>query len=410
VATTLPEASDSSRGPLPQTAYKHWITHVQTPRTEALLKRAANEDMISFAGGLPADELFPKAEIESAFQETIAEHASGALQYNWAEGYAPLRAQICDFMRGRGIVSTPETILITHGAQQGLDLIGKLLLRQGEPLAIESPTYVPAIQAFEMQRPKFCAITRTSQGLDLGTLRERVRREHPKLFYVVPIGHNPTGSIMDETQRSELLALAQQEKMLLLEDGAYTDLQFDAAVQPMKSLSGAESHVIFLGSVSKILSPGLRVGWIVAPEEIIRKLAVIKQAADLQTASLNQFVLSAYLQKNSLSEHIARCIAFYRERRDCMITALEANFPAQVQWARPASGFSVWVQLPQPTCTEDLLKAAVQHGIAYEPGLPFFPHDKPRNFMRLSFSNQSCERITEGVRRLGALLTKQIPC
>jgi len=387
-------------------AFKNWITHVQTPRTEQLLKFSAESEVISFAGGLPAEDLFPAAELESAFQTVITEQAAEALQYTWSEGCERLREQVAEQMSERGLRVTSRQIIITSGAQQGLDLLAKLFLRSGDSLAIETPTYVPAIQSFEMHAPMFLPVPREASRIDVDALRKQMLQREPRFLYIIPSGHNPTGGVLDPRQHHDLLAALSGTGTMIVEDAAYADIQYECPQPPMFALDGAK--VLFLGSFSKVLSPGLRVGWIAGSPEVIGQLALIKQATDLQTSTLNQLMLSNYFESHSLKEQIARCIPFYRERRDAMLAALKAEFPGEARWQEPAAGFSVWIEVPARVNTEDLLMQAVVRGVAFEPGRPFFVVQKQHNLLRLSFSNQPTEQIREGVRRLGKVLKQAL--
>ncbi len=384
-------------------AYKQWITHVQTPRTEQLLKYAAQSEVISFAGGLPAEELFPSEQLESAFQTVIGDNASEALQYTWSEGCERLREQISEQMAARGVKVSPRQIIVTSGAQQGLDLLAKLFIRNGDPLALESPTYVPAIQVFELYAPQFVPVARCAEGLDLAALGTVVAQRQPRMLYVIPAGHNPTGGVLNASQRADLLKIMSGSSTALIEDAAYADIQYDQP-QPPLACVGDAGRVFFLGSFSKVLSPGLRIGWIAGPSDMMQQLALIKQASDLQTSTLNQLVLSKYFEDHTLADQVARCVPFYRERRDAMLKALREHFPAEARWSVPAAGFSFWIELPEGINTEPLLTQAVVKGVAFEPGRPFFPLLPRENFLRLSFSNQTPQKIKEGIARLGEVV------
>lgn len=377
----------------------------RSPRVEALLKAAAERpNVISFAGGLPAEDLFPKRALTETIREVMREHAEEALQYQWPEGYGPLREHLVELLRARGIEVGPRELLITHGAQQALDLLARLFLRTGDPIAIESPTYSAAIEVFKLQRPRLCTLPRTEDGLDMDRVRTVFREARPPLAYLAPAGHNPLGSALSEETCEELLALAHAHDGFIVEDDAYGSIQFDGPRPPLRAYPGAEARVIHVGTFSKILTPGLRVGWIVASAEIIDHLMALKGAADLQTSSLSQIVLSTYLQEFSLQGHLARCVVAYRERRDVMLAGLAECFPAGLRWTRPSSGFSVWVELPVGSCAEDLLAAAVEGGVAFEPGAAFYPEEHRGDRLRLSFSNHAPGEIREGIERLGRVL------
>jgi 2-aminoadipate transaminase len=380
--------------------FAKWITHAQTPRVEQMLKHAAKSNTVSFAGGLPAEEMFPVGAIEAAFSSAISQQAAEALQYNWSEGFEPLREQIAARMRARGMDFSAGQILVTHGAQQALDLLAKFLARPGNPVALESPTYVPAIQAFELQQAKLYGVDRGENGIDLNSLEDQLKNIRPKLLYLVPTGHNPTGTSLSHEARQELLRVCAQFETIVIEDDAYGELQYDHPQPPLRSLSKDE-RLVFVGSFSKILSPGLRIGWIAASEAIIKQIALIKQAADLQTSTLNQLVLSKFLKENSIEVQVGKGVAFYRQRRDVMLRALRENLPPEYTWIYPDSAFSVWVSLPDGMNAETLLSEAVSHGVAFEPGKPFFVGTRRENTMRLSFSNQPEGRIISGVQKLG---------
>lgn len=385
--------------------FKQWLVPPQSARVEQLLKTAAErEDVISFAGGLPGDDLFPMSAMSAVLEKVMAQHGREALQYHWAEGYEPLRAQIIEMMRQRGVTVGEGELLITNGAQQALDLLARLFLRTGDPIGIESPTYVAAIQVLRLQRPQLCPISRGEHGLDMDAVERLLADRRPNLLYVCPAGHNPTGNALTPEAHARLIALAHQYDSFVIEDDAYGRIQFDGPHPPLRAHPEAGERVIHIGSFSKVLTPGLRVGWIVAPRRVVDQLLLLKGAADLQTSSLSQIVLSTYLDEHDLREHLGRCLRRYRERRDAMLAALERELTGALRWTRPESGFSVWCELTSGQAAEALLAAAVEHGVAFEPGAAFFPGEPQQQFLRLSFSNVTPEKIDEGVRRLAATL------
>lgn len=385
--------------------FKQWLVAPQSARVDALLKRAAEQDdVISFAGGLPGDDLFPTQAMTATLERVMAEHGREALQYHWADGYEPLRGQIAAMMRERGVVVGEGELLITNGAQQALDLLARLFLRTGDPLGIESPTYVAAIEVLRLQRPQMCPISRDEHGLDLDGLRRLLAERRPNLLYLCPAGHNPTGNALTAEAHAQIVALARAHDSFVIEDDAYGSIQFDGPHPPLRAQPGAEERVIYIGSFSKVLTPGLRVGWLVAPRPVVDQLLLLKGAADLQTSSLSQIVLSTYLDEHDLRAHLGRCLRRYRERRDALLAALTRELTGVLRWTRPEAGFSVWCELVDGRSAEALLAAAVEHGVAFEPGAAFFPDGPRQQFLRLSFSNLPPERVTEGVRRLAAVL------
>jgi 2-aminoadipate transaminase len=247
-------------------------------------------------------------------------------------------------------------------------------------------------------------LARGEDGLDMDAVRALVRDPRPNLLYLAPSGHNPTGTALTPATCAALIELAHAQDAFILEDDAYGRIQFAGPRPPLRSYPGAEERVILVGTFSKALTPGLRVGWIVAPRPVIEQLVLLKGIADLQTNTLGQMALSIYLEQHDLDAHVERCLPRYRERRDALLRALAEHMPEGVRWTRPTSGFSVWVTLPEGLAAEELLAPAVARGVAFEPGAAFFPGEAPRNHLRLSFSNQPPERLREAAARLGALL------
>lgn len=398
-------ASVHTRGVSTHYPFQRWVVPRQSEEVERLLKQAAEQDdVISFAGGLPADDLFPRRALAEALERVMERHGREALQYQWSEGYGPLREQVAAILRGRGVEVGAGDLLITHGAQQALDLLARLFLRTGDPVAIESPAYTGAIQVLGLQRPRVIPLPRGEHGLDMERVRAAVREPRPNLLYLTPLGHNPTGSTLAPDVCEGLVELGHAHDAYVIEDDAYGAIQLDEARSPLRALHGAEERVIHVGTFSKVLSPGLRVGWVVAPPEVIEQLTRLKGMVDLQTNTLGQMALSAFLDEHSLDEHVARCLPRYRERRDAMLGALDQHMPAGVAWTRPATGFSLWVTLPDEVDVETLLARALAGGVAFEPGAPFYPVATRSRELRLSYANTATERIAEGVRRLGAVL------
>ncbi len=385
--------------------FKQWLVSSQSPAVEALMKQAAErDDVISFAGGLPGDDLFPTEAMRETLARVMADQGREALQYHWATGYEPLRAQILGIVRARGITANDDELLITNGAQQALDLVARLLLRTGDPLGVESPTYVAAIEVLRLQRPRMCPVVRDAAGLDFDGLRRVLTVDRPNLVYLCPAGHNPTGGVLDHDARTELVALADRHDSFFIEDDAYGRIQFDGPCPPLRAEAGSGERVLHIGSFSKVLTPGLRVGWLIAPKVLVDQLVLLKAAADLQTGSLSQIVLSSYLVEHDLDAHLERCLAHYLARRDAMLAALERELTGVLKWTRPSSGFSIWVEIADGGSSESVLAAALRHGVAFEPGGAFFPAERPQQFLRLSFSNQTPAKIDEGIRRLAAAL------
>jgi len=383
-----------------------WL-HTHSPETLRLLKRVPDEQVISFAGGLPAQECIPTTDLDAALKSLPRECREQNYQYSWPEGVKSLQEQIAQRMTDRSMPTSDEEILITHGAQQALDILAKYFALQKWSGVIESPTYFPAIETYEVNRVKFKTVRRNEEGLDFNALRQHLSAAK-SWMYVIPTGHNPTGLSLNLEQRQELLALSAENGALLIEDDVYGELQYDAQELSLRTLSKAG---IYIGSFSKILAPGLRVGWIAAEPELIEQLLPIKHACDLQTNSMGQAVLSAYLERCDLGEQVSRCRKIYRERRDALLAALKKYFPPAARWTLPAAGFSLWVNAPHEGSPDNLLEAALDRGVAFEPGRPFIDKAPADGVVfRLSFSMEPPERIAQGIEILGGLLTSRRVC
>lgn len=372
-----------------------------------LLKLLDRPGIISFAGGIPDPALFPLELVAEAHQRVFADpqRARAALQYSVSEGYAPLRQQLAREWLDRGVELDIDNILITNGSQQALDLIGRLFLDAGDRLLSDRPTYLGALQAFSAAAPRH------------GDLSELAGpAEAAKLAYVMPDFANPTGKTMGLDERRALLAGADAHDVVVVEDAAYLSLSYDGETPPpllaleSQAKGGVDAgRVIHCGTFSKTLVPGLRVGWVIAPRPVIRKLVLMKQAADLHTSSLAQVVLSDILERVGTS-HLERLRDAYRERRDAMLAALERHMPVGVSWTRPKGGMFVWVDLPEGLDGAALLQRAIEtERVAFVPGGAFFGHAPQRNTLRLSFSLSDPATIEEGVGRLGRLIGAASP-
>ncbi len=374
--------------------------HTHSRKTLRLLKRAPDEKAISFAGGLPAPECIPAKSLEAALLALSPRKRDQCFQYNWTEGCRRLRQQIAMQMTRRGMPTSAEEVLITHGAQQALDILAKFFALRGQSGVIETPTYFPATEAFEINRLSFAAVPRDSEGLDASCLRDAFAAG-AQWMYVIPTGHNPTGHSLDEKQRNDLLACAGEFGVTLIEDDVYGELQFGTAQPP---LYRRDRKVIHVGSMSKILAPGLRIGWIVAGRDLLQQLIPIKHACDLQTNSLAQEVLSEWLAHNHLATQTSACRHVYRQRRDEMLAALAHYFPEEAMWTHPSAGFSLWVGVPLIEAQSDLLESAMAAGVSFEPGPPFLDEPPEHCVFRLSFSTEPPERIERGIRLLADVL------
>lgn len=387
-----------------------------------LLKFTQQPDVISFAGGLPAPELFPKEETQEAACRVISEYGEKALQYGPTEGHLPLRRWISERMVRYGIQAESDNVFITTGSQQALDLIGKLLINPGDQVLVEEPTYMGALQAWNAYQAEYAPVPIDDHGLRTDLL-EGALRVGPKFMYVLPNFQNPGGTTLSLDRRLELVRLANKYGIPIVEDDPYGALRFegehlpplvalDADFQASAGLNGhgfMEGNVIYLGTFSKTLAPGLRLGWVVAPVEVIDRLVMAKQGTDLQTSTFDQMLAWEMLKTGFLDDHIKRIREVYGERRNVMIAALEKYFPAGCSWTHPEGGLFLWARIPEWLDTEPLLQEAVRSKVAFVPGFAFYTDaHRGRNTMRLNFSNAQPEQIEEGIRRLGLLLQAKI--
>ena len=365
-----------------------------------ILKVTEQAEIISFAGGLPAPELFPVAEVSAAAERVLRESGAAALQYGPSEGFAPLRECFAAESRRRGIDCTAEDILITTGSQQPLDLAGKIFLNAGDCVLTESPTYLAALQAFQIYEVCFAAAPMDNFGLIPEALPELIERERPRFLYTIPSFQNPSGVTLTRERRCKLYEIAQHYGLVVLEDDPYGALRYAGeAIAPIKSLD-TEGLVIYLSTVSKTIAPGLRIGWVVACEQIRRKLVIAKQAADLHTSSLDQRIAHRYLTDFDSDAHVELIRRSYGERFAIMDAALRETMPEDFRWTHPEGGMFLWVTCPEGVDTCELMQAALLRKVLFVPGRDFFPDASGQRFMRLNFSNASPEMIREGIRRL----------
>lgn len=382
-----------------------------------LLKVTADPEIISFGGGLPAPEVFPIKEIRAAADRVLDQHGRQALQYSTTEGYLPLREMLARHMDRYGIHVTPANILITSGAQQALNLVGKLFINSGDRILTEEPTYLGALQAFTSYQAQYLPVPIDDDGLRLDKLEDALRAG-PKFMYVLPNFQNPAGVTLSLERRQRLVELAAHYGVPILEDDPYGQLRYEGDHLPPLVKLDAELHgagnggapfrggVIYLGSMSKTLAPGLRIGWVVAPEEVMERLLQMKQGADLHTGTFNQMVAYETARGGFLDRHVRRVREVYRERRDAMLAALERHCPPGVRWTRPQGGLFTWMTLPEGQDSTRILAEALKEKVAFVPGAPFYPCGGGERSMRLNFSYCRPEVIEEGIGRLGRVLAR----
>jgi 2-aminoadipate transaminase len=382
-----------------------------------LLKLTEQPDVISFAGGLPAPEMFPVKEFQEACNQVLSDHGAQALQYSTTEGYLPLRELIVRHNARFNVKVTTENILITSGSQQALDFIGRLFINRGDHVVVESPTYVGALQAWNAYGAQYISVESDENGMIVDKLEEALRIG-PKFIYVLPNFQNPSGATMSIERRQQLIRLADQYGVPIIEDDPYGQLRYDGKHIP--SLSTLDSryrdtnsdeysgNVIYLSTFSKLLAPGLRLGWVIAPPQVIRKLVLTKQAADLHTSSFNQHVAYEVAKDGFLDEHVKLIRATYRERRDVMLEMMDEVFPTEMRWTKPLGGMFLWGILPEGVDAAEVLKTAVERKVAFVPGVAFHSNGSGKNTMRLNFSFSSPDTIREGMTRLGTTLKEEL--
>ena len=393
---------------------------IKSSAIRELLKLTQRPEVISFAGGLPASDLFPTDRFRMACCKVLEQQAHLALQYGATEGYEPLREMVARHIARYRIKARSENVLITSGSQQALDLIGKLLLNPGDRVLVEAPTYLGALQAFSVYGADYVSVPSDDNGL-CSDLLEAPLRSGPKFMYVLPNFQNPAGTTLSEGRRHQLVLLADKYGIPIIEDDPYGQLRYEGEHLPPLVVLDRENlrrdsgysigNVIYLSTFSKTLAPGLRLGWIVAPPDVISKLVQLKQGADLHTSTFIQMVAYEAARDNFLDEHVKLIRRVYRERRDVMLDALQEFFPPEVTWTRPMGGLFLWVTLPEGLNAQELFDAALQENVAFVPGDSFYApnghQDDARRHLRLNFSAAPPEQIREGIRRLSVAVRQQ---
>jgi 2-aminoadipate transaminase len=382
-----------------------------------ILKVTEKPGIISFAGGLPSSKTFPVAEFEAACAKVLKDDPAGALQYAASEGYGPLRELVAAQLKAQSAAAgvswnvDPAQVLITTGSQQGLDLVAKILIDAGSKVLVESPTYLGAVMAFMPMEPKVVSVASDADGLDIADLR--AQSDDARFLYVLPNFQNPTGRSMTEAGRAALSAEAARSGLPIMEDNPYGDLWFDQAPPAPLTARNPEGG-IYLGSFSKVLAPGLRMGFIVAPKAVYPKLLQAKQAADLHSPGFNQRLIFEVMQNGFLDRHVPTIRALYKTQRDAMLQALAQHFPnaasqpeQSLTWNTPAGGMFLWARLPAGMNAVDLLPHAVDKGVAFVPGAPFYAGPADDRSMRLSFVTPSVEEIHRGVAALAEAIHAQ---
>ena len=380
-------------------------SQLQSSFIREILKITQRPEIISFAGGLPSPLTFPVERMKASYDKVLSENGKVALQYGPTDGYAPLRAWIADSLSNEGARIAPEQILMTSGSQQALDLLGKVLIDEGSRVLVETPSYLGALQAFSVYRPEFASVDTDDDGLVPSSIDAVA--EGARLLYALPNFQNPTGRSLSVARRVELVETCSRLGLPLIEDDPYGALSYKGAPFP-KMLSMNPDGVIYMGSFSKVLTPGIRLGYVCAPLPLVRRLELAKQAADLHTAQLTQMVVYDVIKDGFLDQHIPTIRTLYGNQCQAMLDAMDAFFPEGVTWTRPEGGMFIWVTLPKKIDAMKLLDQAIAAKVAFVPGAPFYANAPETHTMRLSFVTVPPERIREGIAILGKLIAANL--
>ncbi len=368
-------------------------------------------------GGLPAPEIFPVKEFQEACNQVLMDHGAQALQYSTTEGYLPLREMIARHNARYNVAVNTENIMITSGSQQALDFIGRLFINRGDYIVVESPTYLGALQAWNAYGAQYISVRADEHGMIVDEL-EAALRIGPKFIYILPNFQNPSGSTLSLERRKKLIELADKYGVPIVEDDPYGQLRYEGEHIPSvvtldsryRNQDNGEysGNVIYLSTFSKLLAPGLRLAWVIAPPQVIRKLVMTKQAADLHTSSFIQHVAYEVAKGGFLDEHVKVIRATYKERRNVMFEMMEEMFPPEVTWTKPLGGMFLWGKLPEHVDAAEVLKVAIERKVAFVPGAAFHPNGGGANTMRLNFSFSNPDNIREGITRLGVTLKEAL--
>lgn len=370
-----------------------------------ILKLTENPRVISFAGGVPDSAFFPIEELKEISRLVLEEKGRKVLQYNSTEGLGSLREKIALRMSKIGVKISSDNLIIISGSQQGLDFSARVFLDEGDAVACESPTYAGAISAFKACMPEFVEIPTDSDGMKLEELEKALQKnKRIKMIYVIPDFQNPTGKSWSIERRKELIRISNEYSIPIIEDDPYGEICFTEERMPTLKSLDSEDNVIYLGTFSKTFCPGLRIGWLIASNNILQKYIIIKQGSDIHTNSLSQAEIDKYLELYNFDEHIQTINEAYKQRRDLMLASIKKHFPANCNNTIPEGGLFIWVEMPEGFDSREVLKRALDKDVAFIPGESFYPHDRTKNTFRLNFSNVTEDLIDEGIKRLGLVL------
>ena len=381
-----------------------------TDAVGAILKAAADPKIISFAGGLPAPELFPVKEMKAAVDKVFDEHGQEAMQYGAAKGVTALRQAIQQHVKEKeNVDSELDNVLVTTGSEQALDLVGKAFVNPGDTVLVEQPTYLCALDVFRSYGANFASVEMDEDGMKMDALEEALKANpNTKLIYTVPNFQNPTGRTMTEERRKQLAELAEKYDVYVLEDNPYGEIRFAGQHVPAVKSFDKSGHVFYMSTFSKTLAPGFRLGWLVADKAVVNKLTVLKQSADLHTDNLAQFAVAQFFADNDVDAHVKEISALYGKRKDLMLEGIKKYFPEGVKYTDPEGGMFLWVEVPGVDDTVELFKECLEHDVAFVPGDPFFAGEVQPGAFRLNYSNMKEDQIEVGLKRLGAALTAAV--
>lgn len=381
-----------------------------TDAVGAILQAAADPKIISFAGGLPAPELFPVNEMKAAVDKVFEEHGQEAMQYGAAKGVIALREVIQQHVKEKeNVDSELDNVLVTTGSEQALDLVGKAFVDPGDTVLVEQPTYLCALDVFRSYGANFASVEMDEDGMKMDALEEALKANpNTKLIYTVPNFQNPTGRTMTEERRKQLAELAEKYDVYVLEDNPYGEIRFAGQHVPAVKSFDKSGHVFYMSTFSKTLAPGFRLGWLVADKAVVNKLTVLKQSADLHTDNLAQFAVAQFFADNDVDAHVKEISALYGKRKDLMLEGIKKYFPEGVKYTDPEGGMFLWVEVPGVDDTVELFKECLEHDVAFVPGDPFFAGEVQPGAFRLNYSNMKEDQIEVGLKRLGAALTAAV--
>jgi DNA-binding transcriptional MocR family regulator len=384
------------------------VMDLSTSIIREILKISSKPGVISFAGGLPAPEMFPLEDMKQAAAEAIDEFESNSMQYSLSMGIPPLREEIAKRETGLGMPTKMENLLITSGSQQGIELCARAFIDPGDYIITEYPTYVGALQAFNFYQTRYATVDMDREGMVVDQLEGAIKKYKPKLIYTVATFQNPTGITMTLERRKALVEIASKYGIPIVDDNPYGEIRFTGEHVPTMKEVGGDS-VISLGTFSKIIAPGLRIGWMNVSEKYVQTFEKVKQCADLHANTFTQFMIYKYIAAGKLEKHVKKLIENYGGKCNLMLEEMDKHFPKELTWTHPEGGLFLWGEMPEPMSGSELLPKAVEKKVAYVYGSPFFPDGKGDNTFRLNFSNATLENISEGIKRLGPVFKENLP-